>query len=251
MEYKVSEELRSRQLVLLDMLKEVDALLTENGIRYSLCAGTLLGAVRHDGFIPWDDDIDIMVDRENYGKIIKLFEGQPADSKFTLNRVLWIYRIQERTNSANDLSVPTIDIFVFDNCPDSAFVRKYKLFLMRMLQGMLKTDPNARKHSFFHRVCLGGTRLLGKLFTYNFKFRWYDKAARIGNKKDSNYLGSYFSPYKNLPLQYSKTLMRDIERHAFEDSMMPIVKEYDNYLSAQYGNYMQLPKEEDRVSTHM
>ena len=251
MEFKASEELRNRQLILLDMLKEVDALLTQNDIQYSLCAGTLLGAVRHNGFIPWDDDIDIMVDRENYVKIIKLFEGFDADSKFTLNRVLWIYRIQQRENSANDLSGPTIDIFVFDHCPMNAFVRKYKLFLMKMLQGMLKTEKDNKKHSFIHRVCLGGTRLIGKLFTYNAKFRWYDKAARIGNKKDCEYLGSYFSPYKNLPLQYSKTLMQNIERHAFEDSMMPITAEYDNYLSAQYGNYMQLPKEEDRVSTHM
>lgn len=251
MEFKASEELRNRQLILLDMLKEVDALLTQNDIQYSLCAGTLLGAVRHNGFIPWDDDIDIMVDRENYVKIIKLFEGFDADSKFTLNRVLWIYRIQQRENSANDLSVPTIDIFVFDHCPMNAFVRKYKLFLMKMLQGMLKTEKDNKKHSFIHRVCLGGTRLIGKLFTYNAKFRWYDKAARIGNKKDCEYLGSYFSPYKNLPLQYSKTLMQNIERHAFEDSMMPITAEYDNYLSAQYGNYMQLPKEEDRISTHM
>lgn len=251
MEFKASEELRNRQLVLLDMLKEVDALLTRNDIQYSLCAGTLLGAVRHNGFIPWDDDIDIMVDRENYAKIIKLFENFDADSKFTLNRVLWIYRIQQRENSANDLSVPTIDIFVFDHCPMNAFIRKYKLFLVKMLQGMLKTEKDNKKHSLIHRVCLGGTRLLGKLFTYNAKFRWYDKATRIGNKKDCEYLGSYFSPYKNLPLQYSKTLMQKIERHAFEDGMMPITAEYDNYLSAQYGNYMQLPKEEDRISTHM
>lgn len=242
---------RERQLELLEMLKEVDAFLTSNGIKYSLCAGTLLGAVRHDGFIPWDDDIDIMVDRENYTKILKLFETKKEETRFVLNKILWIYRIQDKNDDTNSLKTPTIDIFVFDNCPNGKIKRKFKLLLMKLLQGMIKTDLDYKKFSFGYKVCLWTTHVIGKLFTKNFKFRMYDRAARIGNKKDSDKLGSYFSPFNNLKLLYSKTLMKEIVRHKFEDVEMPIPAEYDSYLTAQYGDYMTPPKESDRVAIHM
>lgn len=63
-----------KQAELLSMIKDIDQLFAENDIQYSLCGGTLLGAVRENGFIPWDDDIDIMVERANYNKITSLFE---------------------------------------------------------------------------------------------------------------------------------------------------------------------------------
>lgn len=242
---------RERQQTLLAMLKEVDAFLTENGIKYSLCAGTLLGAVRHDGFIPWDDDVDIMMDRENYTKTIKLFDEKKQETRFALNKILWIHRIQDKDDDTNSLKTATIDIFVFDNVPVNGLVRKMKLLTMKMLQGMLKTDIDYSKVSAFYKICLWGTHILGKLFTYNFKFKMYDRVARIGNKKESQYLGSYFSPFKNLKLLYSKTLMKEIVLHKFEDTEMPIAAEYDSYLKAQYGDYMTPPEEKDRVSEHM
>lgn len=242
---------RARQIELLSMLKEVDAFLRSNGIKYSLCAGTLLGAVRHDGFIPWDDDVDIMVDRENYSKLLKLFEDKKNETRFVLNKILWVYRIQDKDDDTNSLKTPTIDIFVFDHCPDGKFMRKYKLMLMKLLQGMMKTEKDYSKFSAFYKICLWITRIIGKLFTHNFKFKMYDRAARIGNQKDSQYLGSYFSPFNNLKLQYSKTLMNEMIEHQFEDTVMPIAAEYDNYLTQQYGDYMTPPKKQDRVAQHM
>ena len=144
---------RGRQLELLSMLKEVAAILEENEIKYSLCAGTLLGAVRRDGFIPWDDDVDIMVDRENYAKIIKLFEEKSSDLPFALNRILWLYRIQDKNDKSGSLKNPTIDVFVIDNCPDNSFVRKFKMLSIMMLQGMMKSDNDYKKFSLFYKIC--------------------------------------------------------------------------------------------------
>jgi len=62
-----------RQELLLAMMKDVHTFLEENEIVYSLVSGSLLGAVRHDGFIPWDDDIDLMMDRDNYERLLKIF----------------------------------------------------------------------------------------------------------------------------------------------------------------------------------
>lgn len=242
---------RARQLELLAMLKEVDAFFSENGIKYSLFSGTLLGAVRHDGFIPWDDDVDIVVDRNNYNKLLKLFEDKANSTRFVVNRILWINRIQDRNDDSGSLTTPTIDIFVFDNCPDNGFVRKLKLLLIKCLQGMMKTEKTTASVSAFYKLCLVFTRVIGKLFTQRFKFRMYDRVARIGNKKVSRYLGSYFSTFNCLHLQYSNTLMKEMTEHKFEDTVMPITAEYDSYLTTVYGDYMTPPKKEDRISQHI
>lgn len=242
---------KERQKELLVLLKQVDSFLSSNNIKYSLCGGTLLGAIRHDGFIPWDDDVDIMVDRENYTKIIRLFENNEDDLPFALKRILWIYRIQNKSEDAATLMAPTVDIFVMDNCPDNIIMRKTKVFLVKILQGMMKDKVDYSKYSFFWRVCLFVTFVSGKLFTDNFKFKMYDRVARIGNKKKSKFVTGYTDLFNLLNLTYSGTLMDNIVEHKFEDTVMPIVSEYDSYLTTQYGDYMTPPKKEDRVAAHM
>lgn len=242
---------RARQKELLSMLKEVDAFLRSNGVEYSLGAGTLLGAVRHNGFIPWDDDVDIIVDRKNYSKILKLFEEKKNETRFVLNKILWIYRIQDKDDDTNGLKTPTIDIFAYDHCPNGKFKRNCKFMLLKLLQGMMKREKDYSKFSFFYKVCLWGTSIVGKLFTHNFKFKMYDRIARIGSKEDSEYLSSCFSSFNNLELRHSKTLFNTFVEHKFEDTVMPITAEYDQYLTLAYGDYMTPPKQEDRVAQHM
>ena len=82
-----------KQEALLSMIKDIDLLFTQNDISYSLCGGTLLGAVRENGFIPWDDDIDIMVNRRDYNKIVALFNSLGDSTNYCLRRYLWIDRI--------------------------------------------------------------------------------------------------------------------------------------------------------------
>ena len=112
-----------RQEKLLEMLKKTHNFLTENGISYSLCGGTLLGAIREGGFIPWDDDVDIMMDRANYDKMLRIFSTEYKEDSLELKRILWIHRIQE-VGASDGLSEPTIDVFAMDNSPDNAIVRR-------------------------------------------------------------------------------------------------------------------------------
>jgi len=240
-----------KQEILLSMIKDIDLLFTQNNIAYSLCGGTLLGAVRENGFIPWDDDIDIMVNRQDYNKIVALFSSSGDSTNYCLRRYLWIDRIQRRDDSREGLFADTIDVFVMDNCPNNVILRKVKVLLIKVLQGMMKVDHNSDGQSMFYKVCLWITRLLGKPFSEDRKFKWYQLIAQIGNRNKADYLTGYTDSFNLLSLRYSGKLFDSVIKHRFEDIELPITSEYDSYLTTQYGDYMTPPSKEDRNPTHI
>ncbi len=257
--------LAERQTELLQLLKDVDRLMSENGIRYSLCGGTLLGAIRHNGFIPWDDDLDIMCDRDNHEKLVQLFRQNDGvvrlrteaaginqeDSGLVLNRILWIYRIQREGDLRDGLNAATVDVLVMDHCPDNPVLRRLKVLAIRIMQGMMHERVNWKDHSFFMTVCLAVTWGFGRLFSQDFKFRLYHRISRIGNKRDTKFITGYNDYYSLLTLRYTGRLMDSFIPHSFEDTELPITAEYENYLITQYGDYMTPPKESDRVPIHL
>lgn len=240
-----------KQETLLSMMKDIDLLLSRNEITYSLCGGTLLGAVREDGFIPWDDDIDIMVNRKNYNRIISLFSHLGDSTNYCLRRYLWIDRIQRKDDLRGGLYADTIDVFVMDNCPNNEIIRKLKIFLIKMLQGMMKEECDLSDYTLFYKSCLLITRVMGKPFSEERKFKWYHRIAQIGNRKKTDYMTGYTDLFKLLSLRYSGKLFDSIVKHKFEDIELPITAEYDSYLSTQYGDYMTPPKQEDRNPIHL
>lgn len=232
---------------LLDLLKQFHSFCKSNGIKYSLAYGSLLGAIRHKGFIPWDDDLDILVDRHNYELLIKTVS---CSDVFDLERVLWIHRIRRHNDKAiRNGYIPTLDVLVLDNTPDSAFAQKIKFLRILILQGMMKRKPSA-KGNLLMKICSAGTWLLGLLFPYNCKFKWYQKVSQISNdiitKKQANYNGEY-SDLKRL---YKKGVMDDIIEISFEDTVAYSVKSYHEMLTIEFGDYMTPPKESDRTPRH-
>lgn len=241
-----------RQAELLAMMKQIDALFESRGIRYSLCGGSLLGAVRENGFIPWDDDIDIMCDRDNYNKILMLF-GNLKNSKcpYELRRHLWIDRIQRKDDHREALTAATIDIFVMDHCPDHVLFRKLKVLVLRMLQGMMKEKPRKEQHTRMMLVLLWVTFIIGLPFSDNRKFSWYHRVSQWGNSRKTKYITGYNDFFNLLTLRYSGRLMDSFDKHIFEDTEFPITCEYDNYLTTQYGDYMTPPPEQERTAIHI
>lgn len=231
-----------KQKALLAMIKDVDSLFRSNGITYSLCGGSLLGAVRENGFIPWDDDIDIMVDRNNYQKIVELFNGLEEESPYRLKRYLWVDRIQHKNDKRHPLYADTIDVFVMDNCPDNVIIRNMKLFLVMIMQGMMKQERDYSKNSIAMNICLDATYIMGLPFSDQRKFKWYQKIAQLGNGKRTEYITGYTDLFKCLRLKYTNKIFDKIESHRFENISLMITAEYDSYLRTQYGDYMTPPK---------
>ena len=232
---------------LLVMMKDVHSFCCAHGIKYSLCGGSLLGAIRHNGFIPWDDDMDIMLDRNNYELLLSKFHECDG---YTIERELWIYRIKKKDSEKVNGYFPTIDIFVIDNTPDKKLSRKFKTFKIKMLQGMMKKKVNYSNYSFFGKICVFCTRFIGMFFTDKFKWSMYERISKKGNKNETATVTCYNDLFKLLHLRYDKDTMNFVELHEFEDTMFSITCKWNSYLSTQYGDYMTPPDEKNRKPEH-
>ena len=236
------------QKELLALIKQFHAFCAENGIQYCLYAGSCLGAVRHNGFIPWDDDLDIIVTRDNYNR---LMEKIVTSKEIMVHKTIWVDRVQRRDSEKIREYVPTLDIFIADHAPDSAFVFRFKVFLLRILQGMLKEEVSYEGFSLPYRLALGLTHGVGRLFTVNRRRKWYDSASQIGNKKPSNNVHCSNGLYKVLPIRFDGDQFSAVALHKFEDTELYIPRNYDKYLTQKYGDYMTPPQESQRRPEHV
>ena len=236
------EALHAKLLVL---LKDFDKYCVDHGVEYSLIYGSMLGAVREKGFIPWDDDLDIGMDRGNYEKLLKALEFDKLPDPYVVIRPLWLTKICYPDEESG------IDLFVFDHVPDGragAFLKKYSVL---MLQGMIKPSLS-REGNKGQQTLSFITWLFGKLFTGAAKQRMFERISRMSNNKDTKMVAIFNGVFKYVRTkQYSADLLDGIVRMDFEDMQAPVYKNYDLFLVETYGDYMQVPPENERVPSHL
>lgn len=238
------------QEYILELLTEIDVFCKKNDIRYSLSAGTLLGAVRHKGFIPWDDDVDIMFDRINYDKFLDLSSNLPKD--LVIQQKIWVKRITRIDNPNIDKEMGCVDLFVFDEVPDNVIKRKIKTFLIQLLQGMLKTEHDYSKYTFKEKILVFGTWFIGLPFNYQFKQKLYDRISRIDNTGKNNMINVYNTLFECVQrCRFDRRIIDSYLEVIFEDKKFTIISGYDEYLTEQYGDYMKFPRIEERKPAHM
>lgn len=192
------DELRRLQLNLLEMLIEIDRICRKYNINYSLDGGTLLGAVRHGGFIPWDDDIDVIMRREEYQKFYKACRKDLDKTRFFLQEYRtdrhyrWGYEKlrrkgtefvrlgQEHLKSVGGIFV---DIFVVDNVPDHPAARRLHLFACFIMRKLLYAELGMQNaDSLFLRKWY---RILYKVVPRDTVFQWRNRIAKkVQQKKD-------------------------------------------------------------------
>ena len=240
--------------ILRDILFKIDDICRDNGIPYFLLAGTLLGAVRHEGFIPWDDDVDIAMKRKDYDKLAAIINSgdyglvfiRPEDN---LDTIYDYGKVCDTTTRVEELSFQTVqgygafvDVFPFDSIPDDETERKRlrrKYFnLQRLLTHASKTSIPT--NGFARRIAFLLTRPINapKLA------RWLNQQFREMNTGDTNWLGVPWMWHYPASLFSSTTDVR------FEGRNLTTFSDPDKALRINYGDYMQLPPEEQRVCKH-
>lgn len=254
--------LREIQLAELDILLEFDRICKENGLRYSLAGGTLLGAIRHKGFIPWDDDIDICMPRPDYEKFYCIFTE--ANSK--PNYVLYSDRdssadypflkigdssIKIEREGINEVENVWIDIFPIEGIPAdknaaNKIYKKAKFYRRILCFSKWKSVSEysgrhsklvARLYSIFVKI-YGGRRAFKKLAQLAEKYD-YNDYGHVGNI----IWGLHDAGEVMLKSEFEKVVYVNFEGHKFS-----ALSCWDSYLRGLYGDdYMQLPPEEKRV----
>lgn len=269
MKIQLSEDQRIKiQHKELDILIEFDRLCKKNNIKYTLCGGTLIGAIRHKGFIPWDDDIDVYVLRNDFDKIRANFPRElgsqffyqsnetdpdyfyPFD-KIRLNNTLFKSPFLAKRNINHGLF---IDIFPVDAIPDSYFSRWFQFYIHRLLLTTLLTkfvDPRSWKGK--KRLMATLLRLISMPFKITTIYKLEEKVATIYKKE----IGSTKDVCNfNIPISYGKKgiypseWFKNYQYTKFENTEFLTIKEYNKLLEKVYGNYMQLPPENKQTTEH-
>lgn len=259
------KDLRILQKIELEIALEVKRICEENNIAYSLMGGTLLGAVRHKGFIPWDDDIDLIMTRENYDKFLKITPkvidserfyianydltpeiGEPF-TKIMRKGTVMQELFTEGTGAPNGVY---IDLFPLDHSPDNPILRAKQRYLLYSLKKriLIKSGYNFRKtgvmkliYTFIRLTTFSGkTRLIRRL----------RKAQTRYNNKPSRNLVMSCGGYGYVKDSFPAAMLKEYTMLEFEGKTFSAFKEYDAYLRRYYDDYMKLPPKEEQVCKH-
>lgn len=258
-QYMSQKDLRKMQSIQLEMLLEVHRICKKHNIKYSIIAGTFLGAVRHGGYIPWDDDADIAMLRDEYERFCKVCESELDSSKFYLQTHVntsgyrWGYGKIRRKGTAfvrsgqEHMPYPTgvfIDIFPLDHVPENYILRWIHNGACTVVRKMLwapvgkKTDKKASIRCIYRLVDLIPERVI---------FGIYDVLKMISNRKESKLVRILTFPTPNNGVYgYYKKWYTELEEIEFEGYKFPGPKDYDGYLTFKFKNYQQLPHVEER-----
>ncbi len=227
------------QRELIELLKRFDSLCEQDGIKYSLSSGSLLGAIRHGGFIPWDDDVDVTVKRKDFETLVSAIGNDPDVG---LSKILWLDRFRFSSDAGKD-SAPTIDVFIWDNVPDSALFRSLKYFAIIMAQGLFKERPSPRI-PLLKRLVMWPFSLIGRIIPENRKVKLYEWLSSLGNRHQTRFYGGYHDQFHALTYKYPASLMDSFERKRFEDIEVSIMADWDKYLRIIYGSDYMIPTPE-------
>lgn len=246
-------QLREHQTALCIMLEEFDRVCKRLGIPYVLFAGTMLGAVRHQGFVPWDDDLDVMMLRRDYDRFLDLAEQYLDQEKFFLQREfsehwpMFFSKLRMNNTTCLEKYHPRdpkshqgiyMDIFPCDNAMDSRLGQLIqfaasKVVIAKSLDRRGYATNDLKKKLFMRLCrCLPRSPFLRIVKGPRRKIRW-----------THSFLGGARSFNKNV---FPRSFFRDRTELSFEGKSYPVSEDYDALLQLLYGDYMTLPPPEER-----
>ena len=243
-----------------DILCYVDSFCRSNGIKYWLDCGSLIGAVRHKGFIPWDDDIDIGMLREDYENFIKAFPGTSnryifksmeidKDYYFAYGKVMDNKTVLYEPNRNGYKIAVNIDVFVYDNAPDDdrKMKRQYDMRDVWRMLNNAQTGLHRKTDNSFKEFAVAVSGVLLNIFPRGYFNKMLIKNSKKYANKNTKRVGNFTA---NARMACDKEVFREFIEVQFEGKSFPAPIGYDLWLKAFYGDYMKLPPVEKRVSQH-
>ena len=246
------------QEYLLKLLKYFHSLCVKHDIKYTLEAGTLLGAVRDKGFIPWDDDADVSLIRKEYDKLLDVLRNEklpddinvyfPEDKKEFFDFTVRIYykgrkvRTDESTSSHYDAlySYATLDIFVMDNIPKQNIKKKIYVALQKLTYGLAMSKRHKitiKKYSLFEKLAISIFSTFGKCFSLKTIFNLHNTFSKMYKDKNTDLLYcTTWSPIFS-SCTYDSKYYESVHLTPFEDTELYVIDHYDEVLTIGYGDW--------------
>ena len=243
--------------VLVEILDEIDRVCKKNNIKYFLSGGTMLGAIRHKGFIPWDDDVDLWMTRENFTKFKKAIKKDLDEKYFSedyfsnINCPLSILKIKKRGTrfvenvfeGSNVAHCIYVDIFPLDNIWEPLYTLQTAILIkMQSIRDFKIRKDGSKNASSAKKIiyglcplwlCRGITELTIRFFNIFPTERLNQLSHR----------GRYWP-------KFARSEIEDLIEAEFEGKMYPIPRQYDKILKECYGDYMKLPPEDKQEPSH-
>lgn len=259
--------LDEQKKLILKIMDYIHSVCMDNNIKYSLAGGSLIGAIRENGFIPWDDDLDIMLVRSEYNKLIRILEdinhpefillnNQYENYKYAFSKLCLKTTFQKSPLRENKNMGVFVDIFPIDGLPNDA--KRRKEFIDEIIQ-QRNSVQFANVTSYFGAKTY--TKMIVKILAY---FPKYLKSKRKGSMQTQSLnLNSTLQSYKIEDVQecanmlspyfpdkeiYSSAIFKKYENILFEDRKYMIISNYDSYLKKVFGDYMTPPSESERIN---
>lgn len=246
-----------------EILDQVVDICEKHSIEYYLAGGTLLGAIRHNGFIPWDDDIDIVMPRGEYERFAQICKQELSEkyflhdknsdplywwafTKVQKNGTLFVENISKNVDTHHGI---WIDIFILDECKkNDGFLTK-----LRSITAFYATSILATRRGLHEKVIGKGVSIVYALtrpFSIKFLSNLRDKILSMQNgKKGANYYASFASKYGYKRETYKKEDFYPPQKAEFCGRLYNVPNNYEKILEGVYGaDYMQLPPEDQRLT---